>query len=106
MSEAERRDGERVKVSLPARYRVDGDASGRERAGTIDNISRGGLLLVAGETFRDGTRLRITFDDKHGGHHEIVSDVVRSRAMGGFGVAFVQVADATLAYLRTILEVG
>jgi c-di-GMP-binding flagellar brake protein YcgR len=103
MSEADRRAAERIKVSLAAQYRPADDPTAPPRNGTIDNISRGGLLLVAGETFAHGTRLLITFDDKHGHHHEIVSEVVRSQAMGGFGVAFVHIADSTLNYVRTVL---
>ena len=65
-----------------------------------------GLLLVGGETFPAGTRLVIWFDDKDGGHHEILSDVVRSQAMGGFGVAFAHLPDSTLDYVRTVLGVA
>ena len=104
--DAERRAGARVKVSLPAYYRVEGDPAGRERMGTIENISQSGLLLIAGETFPEGTRLRISFDDKQGLRHELVSDVVRSAAMGGFGVAFVHVEDATLEFVRGALGVA
>ena len=106
MSEPERRRSERVKVNLTARYRPADDPSAPVRNGTIDNISDGGLLLVGGETFAHGTRLHIAFDDRDGNHHEIVSDVVRSQAMGGFGVAFVHIADATLDYVRTVLDVS
>jgi PilZ domain len=105
MSEADRRRTERVKVSLPARYRPADDVNAPAHNGTIDNISRGGLLLVGGETFPHGTRLLISFDGKDGERHEITSDVVRSQAMGGFGVAFVHVAEPTLDFVRTILGV-
>ncbi|BDE05361.1 hypothetical protein WPS_06370 [Vulcanimicrobium alpinum] len=105
MSEQERRTSARVAVSIPARYRPEGVADARERNGTIDNISRNGLLLVAGETFPEETRLRIAFDDKQGGRHELVAAVVRSQAMGGFGVAFVHIPDATLEYVRAALGV-
>ena len=105
MSEGERRRAERVKVSLPARYRPLDDASAPVRNGTIDNISGGGLLLVGGETFPHGTRLVISFDGKDGERHEIVSDVVRSQAMGGFGVAFVHVPESTLDFVRSTLGV-
>ena len=105
MSEADRRRAERVSVNITARYRPVDDPSAPVRTGTIDNISNGGLLLVGGETFPHGTRLHIAFDDKDGNHHEIVSDVVRSQAMGGFGVAFVHVSDGTLDYVRTVLGV-
>jgi c-di-GMP-binding flagellar brake protein YcgR len=106
MTDDDRRRAERVKVSLAARYRPADDPSAPPRNGTIDNISRGGLLLIGGETFPHGTRLHITFDDKDGGSHEIVSEVVRSQAMGGFGVAFVHVGDATLDYVRGVLGVA
>ena len=106
MSEAERRRAERVKVGLSARYRPADDPTAPVRNGTIDNISRGGLLLVAGETFPEGTQLLIWFDDKAGGQHEILTDVVRSQAMGGFGVAFAQVEGPTLDYVRTVLGVS
>ncbi len=105
MSEDDRRRAERVKVSLAARYRPADNPSAPPRSGTIDNISRGGLLLIGGETFPHGTRLHITFEDKDGESHEIVSEVVRSQAMGGFGVAFVHVGDATLEYVRGVLGV-
>ena len=106
MSEDDRRRAERVKVGLAARYRPANDHSAPPRNGTIDNISRGGLLLVAGETFTHGTRLHVSFDDKDGGSHEIICDVVRSQAMGGFGVAFVHVGEATLEYVRAVLGVS
>jgi c-di-GMP-binding flagellar brake protein YcgR len=105
MSDDDRRRAERVKVNLAARYRPADDHSTPLRNGTIDNISRGGLLLIGGETFSHGTRLHITFDDKDGASHEIVCDVVRSQAMGGFGVAFIHVGDATLEYVRGVLGV-
>ena len=105
MSEADRRRTERVKVSLAARYRPADDPKAPVHNGTIDNISRGGLLLVGGETFEHGTRLVISFDGRDGERYEIVSDVVRSQAMGGFGVAFVHVNEATLDYVRTVLGV-
>jgi c-di-GMP-binding flagellar brake protein YcgR len=106
MSDDDRRRTERVKVSLAARYRPADAPSAPLRNGTIDNISRGGLLLIGGETFPHGTRLHVSFDDKDGASHEIVCDVVRSQAMGGFGVAFIHVGDATLEYVRGVLGVS
>ncbi|MGD0052093.1 MAG: PilZ domain-containing protein [Vulcanimicrobiaceae bacterium] len=97
----ERRGDERVKVTLPVRYRT---GAGPDRYGTIDNISRGGLLLVAGETFPEGTELTITLEGG-GARHEIVSRIVRSTAMGGFAVAFVEVGPAALAFVREALGV-
>lgn len=97
----ERRGDERVKVNLSVRYR-QGD--GPDRYGTIDNISRSGLLLVAGETFPEGTRLTIVLEGGDA-RHEIASRIVRSTAMGGFAVAFVEVGPAALAFVREALGV-
>ena len=97
----ERRGGERVKVSLPVRYRYGNEP---ERHGTIDNISRTGLLLVAGETFPEGTELTIVIEGG-GARHELVSRIVRSTAMGGFAVAFIEVGSATLDAVREALGI-
>ncbi|HTW86127.1 MAG TPA: PilZ domain-containing protein [Candidatus Sulfotelmatobacter sp.] len=96
-----RRASERVKVSMPVRYRY-GDQP--ERTGTIDNISRTGLLLVAGETFPEDTVLTIVLEGA-GQRHEITSRIVRSSAMGGFAVAFMEVGADALAYVREALGV-
>jgi hypothetical protein len=97
----ERRGGERVKVSLPVRYRT---GNGPTRNGTIDNISRSGLLLVAGETFPEGTELTIVIDSG-GASHEISSVAVRSTAMGGFAVAFIEVGSSALDAVREALGI-
>ncbi|MBV8750764.1 MAG: PilZ domain-containing protein [Candidatus Eremiobacteraeota bacterium] len=98
----ERRDAIRVKVDVPARYRAGTSA---EKPGRIDNISRGGMLLVADEAIPEGTHLRIAFDDQQGRRHEIVGEVVRSAPMGRTGVSFVHIEDATLDYVRVVLGV-
>ena len=102
MSEAERRRAERVKVAVRVRYRVDG---GKERFGTIENISRTGMLLVVGEQIAENARVTVEFAGGDGQWQTLVGDVVRSAAMGGFGIAFVSVDDAALQFLRTALRV-
>ena len=103
MSEgAERRVAGRVKVDLPVTYRLD---DGPEHPATVDNISRSGLLLVAGEAIRDGQRLLITFEDARRRRFTVVGAVVRSSPMGRLGVSFVHIEDATLEYVRDVLGV-
>ncbi len=101
MSE-ERRGAERVKVAVRVRYRV-GD--GKERFGTIENISRTGMLLVVGEQIAENARVTVEFADSQGAWQSLAGDVVRSAAMGGFGIAFVSVDDEALQYLRSALRV-
>jgi hypothetical protein len=101
MSEPNRRAGERVKVSVPVRYRY---ADHPERTGTIDNISRSGLLLVAGETFPEDTVLTIVLGSGET-RHEITSRIVRSSAKGGFAVAFMELGSDALAYVLEALGV-
>lgn len=102
MTDGERRGTIRVKVDVPVRYRLD---DGVERTGTVDNISRGGVLLVAESALDQKTRVRISFEDKGGKRHEVLGEVVRSAPMGRVGVSFVSVDDETLAFVRDVLGV-
>jgi hypothetical protein len=101
MTDEERRRAERVKVALRVRYRVDG---GRERFGTIENISRTGMLLVVGEQIPEQARVSVEVPGSEGVWETLVGEVVRSAAMGGFGIAFVHVDETALAFIRGSLR--
>ena len=101
MSHAERRAFARVQVGLAVRYTAE---DGFERDGRIENISRGGVLLVLGAgTAGVGTTLRINVPDGNGVDRILVGQVVRSSPDGLAGVTFLEVDDATLDYVEQVL---
>jgi len=99
---AEKRTSQRVEVRVPVRWYVD---DGVEHKGTMQNVSRGGMLLVAERALPAGDRVRVTFSGKDGAEHTVVGDVVRSTPLGTTGVSFVGIDDATLSFVREVLGV-
>lgn len=100
----ERRASSRVQVALAVRYE-SGDAGARE--GRVENISRGGVLLVVGaDAVPLDAKVRITFTDEAGVDRAVIGKVVRRSPEGMLGVTFLEVDDATFAYVESILTDG
>ncbi len=98
----ERRAFARVEVALAVRYSADGAFA--PRTGTVENISRGGVLLIVGaDDVPEGAKVRITFADDAGVDHVVVGRVVRSSPEGMLGVTFLEVDERTFTYVETFL---
>ena len=99
--EQERRGANRVKIHLDVTFTANG---GPPMVGSVENLSRNGMLLVAAIAVAAGTRLRITFSDPaHHARQTIEGEVVRSAAAGKFGVSFVETDEAGLTFVRTLV---
>ena len=98
----ERRAFARVEVALAVRYSAEGVFAPRE--GTVENISRGGVLLIVGaEDVPEGAKVRITFADDAGIDHVVVGRVVRSSPEGMLGVTFLEVDEPTFTYVDSVI---
>jgi hypothetical protein len=98
----DRRTSERVRLSLPVQYSLNG---GTLRSGRVENVSQGGVLLVVDETLSDGAVLELVFSDPRSGiRHKVGGTVVRSATLRSFGISFVQVHETLLDYIRHIPE--
>jgi len=99
----DRRTAERIRISLPVKYAING---GELRSGRVENISQGGVLLVIDESLSEGAALQLVFEDPRGGlRHKVDGKVVRSATLRTFGVSFVQVDERLLDFVRHIPEV-
>jgi len=97
----ERRAFARVQVALAVRYTDD---DGIERSGRVENISRGGVLLVVGaDGVPEGGLVRITFADEDGADHVVVGRVVRASPEGMLGVTFVELDERSFTFVDGIL---
>jgi len=98
----ERRAAERVKVHLEVTF-TSGDGS--PMSGSVENISRHGVLLVAPVALAMKTHVRITFFDPGSkALQTIEGEVVRSAPAGKFGVSFVETDAAALAFIRSLVS--
>jgi hypothetical protein len=97
----ERRAFTRAHVALAVRYEADGEPA---RLGRIENISRGGVLLLVGlDDVPEGAQVRITFNDDRGIDHIVVGRIARSSPEGLLGVTFLEVDDTTFDYVERVL---
>jgi len=100
--EPERRAAERVKVYLEVTFVAD---DGTTMAGSVQNISRTGVLLIAPVALASKTPVRITFTDPVSkARQTIQGEVVRSAPAGTFGVSFVETDAAALAFIRSLVS--
>ena len=98
MSETpERRNARRIEIRLPVVYR---GPDGVPKHGTTENVSRGGILLVAQEQ-PEGTRLRVAVTGMDGREREIIGEVVRSTPEGRLAVT---IADHDAAAIDALLD--
>jgi c-di-GMP-binding flagellar brake protein YcgR len=98
----ERRAAERVKVHLDVTFTAD---DGTAMSGSVENISKNGVLLVAPTALASKTRVRITFTDPESqARQTIEGEVVRSAPAGKFGVSFVETDAAALAFVRSLVS--
>ena len=101
-SEQERRAATRVKVHLEVTFTA---GTAPPMTGTVENISKNGVLLIAPIALAAQTRVRIAFTDPHSRtQRTIEGEVVRSAPAGKFGVSFVGTDEAALAFVRTLVE--
>ncbi len=101
MNTPERRHSARVKIKLDVTFRVDG---GVVASGTVENISREGLLLIAPDALHEKASVLVEFHDSANKRkYEVKGVVVRSAPAGRFGVSFVHVDEAALAYVRDLV---
>jgi c-di-GMP-binding flagellar brake protein YcgR len=102
-SEQERRTAQRVKVHFDVTF-TTGD--GTPMTGTVENISRTGVLLIAPVALASKTHVRITFTDPETKSRQTIQgEVVRSAPAGKFGVSFVETDAAALAFVRSLVGV-
>lgn len=80
----ERRGAKRIAIRLPVVYR---GPDGAPKHGTTENVSRGGMLLVAQGPAAEGTRLRFAVTGLDGREREFAGEVVRSDADGHVAVS-------------------
>jgi c-di-GMP-binding flagellar brake protein YcgR len=100
--EPDRRAAERVKVHLDVTFTA-GD--GTPMTGSVENISKNGVLLVAPVALASKTHVRITFTDPESkARQTIEGEVVRSAPAGTFGVSFVETDAAALAFIRSLVS--
>jgi c-di-GMP-binding flagellar brake protein YcgR len=100
--EQERRGAERVKIHLEVTFTA-GD--GTAMAGTVENISKTGVLLIAPVALASKTNVRITFTDPASkALQTIEGEVVRSAPAGKFGVSFVETDATALAFIRSLVS--
>ncbi len=101
MNPENRRRAERVKIKLDVLYTLDG---GTPHAGTVENISREGLLLIAPDALHERARVSVQFHDAANQRkYDVTGIVVRSAPAGRFGVSFLHVDEAALAYVRQLV---
>jgi c-di-GMP-binding flagellar brake protein YcgR len=101
MNSAERRRSERVKIKLDVTFTVNGGAT---KTGTVENLSREGMLLIAPDALNERASVTVAFHDAtNQRRHEVTGVVVRSAPAGRFGVSFVHVDEAALAYVRNLV---
>jgi len=100
-SEQERRAAQRVKVHLAVTFTA---GTAAPMAGTVENISKNGVLLIAPIALAAQTRVKIVFTDPGTRmQRTIEGEVVRSAPAGKFGVSFVGTDDAALEFVRTLV---
>jgi hypothetical protein len=74
----ERRNAKRISIRLPVVYR---GPDGTVKHGTTENVSRGGMLIVA-QSQPHGSRLRVAVTGSDGRERELTGEVVRSTPDG------------------------
>ena len=98
----ERRENQRVPLTLHVQYTLE---DGEIRSGTVQNISKGGVLLVSDVVVPLGTKLEIHFRDPKAERLVHVSGkVIRSAAAGEFGVSFVYMSSEASAFVQSASE--
>ncbi len=98
----ERRAAERVKVHLEVTFTA-GD--GTPMTGSVENISKTGVLLIAPVALASKTHVRITFFDPDSKSRQTIEgEVVRSAPAGKFGVSFVETDAVALAFIRSLVS--
>jgi hypothetical protein len=98
----ERRIAARVKVEMAVAFSYDGKPA---VPGKIENISRSGVLLTSDIPVRQSAKVTITFTDPTTQlSHAVEGEVVRSVAAGKAGVAFVNIEQNVIDFLKRIVD--
>ncbi len=101
MDVQDRRRSPRIAVSLPVTFQTH---DGSVHAGTIENLSETGMLLVTNTDVKSETDIRILFGEYDASHAiEVRGNVVRSSPVGEFGISFVELAPRALDAIRAAM---
>jgi c-di-GMP-binding flagellar brake protein YcgR len=97
---AERRTAQRVKVALNVTFVCDG----KSIQGTIENISCSGVLLTSQDPVPQDAIVSITLTDPiTRASHSVTGEVVRSVAAAKVGIAFVNLDESALGFIKRIV---
>jgi len=87
----ERRKAKRIEIRLPIVYR---GPDGAAVAGSTQNVSRTGMLLVVTRPASPGTTVHVAITGADGREREVTGNVVRVTGAGEIGVALTGEDDA------------
>ena len=92
----------RVRLFAP----VESQASGATSLGRADNVSLGGLLVLARETFQPGTEVIVRFNLPSGYSIEAQGVVVHALPGARMGIQFSELKPADLKAIEEFIQKG
>ncbi len=97
----DRRVAQRHKTAIEVEYVM---SDGTTHRGTVENLSRNGVLLITQDKVAQHTAVKLHFPGTGGSTTMIEGKIVRFASAGAVGVAFVTVEGEALDFVRGLAE--